>query len=73
MKTRHELSAIFDDLRHRLARLKLAERGTDNGWIDDEAVAHCRREALKAAIKLVQKYDQSPSAASPAIRPQEQA
>jgi hypothetical protein len=47
----------FDKLRDRLALLRLAERGTDNGWIDDATVEQCRSDVLKCAIRLVRDVD----------------
>jgi hypothetical protein len=52
-----KLRAEIDKLRSPLAELKLTERGTDNGWIDDAAVENARLRVLKVARNLTERID----------------
>jgi hypothetical protein len=47
----------IDSLRTALAALKLAERGTDNGWVDDAAVEQARIAVLREAKAFVRAED----------------
>lgn len=47
------IAALIAKLRADVAQLKLAERGTDNGWIDDGEVERLRQVVLKMAVQIV--------------------
>jgi hypothetical protein len=61
----------IEKLRSACARLKLAERGTDNGWIDEEAVNAARQEVVRRAVKFMKAYDFESVTGGSAPAPQE--